>query len=48
MPPMPIIGAVIAMFSAVMSTCCTCAVSFVVRVMSDAVENRSNDGWNTA
>ena len=41
-PPMAIIGAVITMFSIVTSICCTWDVSFVVRVMSDAVLNRSN------
>ena len=36
-PPMAIIGAEIAMPSSMISTCCTCVVSLVVRVMSDAV-----------
>ena len=42
MPPIAIIGAVITMVSMMTSICCTCVVSLVVRVMSDAAPNRSN------
>ena len=36
-PPIAIIGAEMAMPSTINSTCCTCVVSLVVRVISDAV-----------
>ncbi len=41
-PPMAIIGAVITMVSIMMTICCTCVVSFVVRVTSEAAPKRSN------
>ena len=41
-PPIAIIGAVITMVSIMMSICCTCVVSFVVRVTSDAELKPSN------
>ena len=44
-PPIAIIGAVIAMPSSMISTCCTCVVSLVVRVISEAVLKWSN--WCT-
>ena len=40
MPPIAIIGAVITIVSIMMSICCTCVVSLVVRVMSDAALKR--------
>ncbi len=44
-PPIAIIGAEIAMPSSMLSTCCTCVVSLVVLVMSDAVLKCAN--WCT-
>ena len=44
-PPIAIIGAVMTMVIIMISTCWTCVVSLVVRVISDAVLNRSN--WCT-
>jgi hypothetical protein len=41
-PPIAIIGAVTAIVSSRSSTCCTCVVSLVVRVTSEAVLKRSN------
>jgi hypothetical protein len=41
-PPVAIIGAVITMVSIMVSICCTCVVSLVVRVTSDAEPKRSN------
>ncbi len=41
-PPTAIMGAVITMVSIMMSICCTCVVSLVVRVTSDAALKRSN------
>ena len=41
-PPIAIIGAVITMVSIMISICCTCVVSLVVRVISDAAPKRSN------
>ena len=41
-PPIAIIGAVITIVSIMTSICCTCVVSFVVRVTSDAEPKRSN------
>ena len=39
-PPIAIIGAVITMVSIMISICCTCVVSLVVRVTSDAEPKR--------
>jgi len=42
MPPAAIIGAAMNIVSSMMSICCTCVVSLVVRVTSEAAPNRSN------
>ena len=42
MPPIAIIGAVMTIVIIMISTCWTCVVSLVVRVISDAVLKRSN------
>ena len=39
MPPIAMIGARIIMFSAIITTICTCCTSLVLRVMSDGVPN---------
>ena len=41
MPPMPMIGAYSTMRTSIRHTICTCITSFVLRVMSEAVENWS-------
>ena len=41
-PPTNMIGALTTIRNIMIITCCTCVMSFVVRVMSDAVPTRSN------
>ena len=41
-PPIAIIGAVMTIVSIMTSICCTCVVSLVVRVTSEAAPKRSN------
>ena len=41
-PPIPIIGAYTTTLNSIVINCCICCISFVLRVISDAVENSLN------